>query len=748
MVAAIACLVIPGPGASVGFAVAGSVGLVSGLWTLSARPWRATEDGTGPEVWRAWMGLTIVCGAAALLVGSWAFFTTSAAAVIVSTAVGIGAFAALGTALVTLVRSGVARHLTVRLGLDCVVAAASMTFLVWAADTGRSVGYRATADVVVALVVMALHLLFLVAVGLAAVRQKDRGAWAGAAGLALMSAAVMLAEHDMVTGEVSGKVWATACWTLAFPLLAVGVRRYRPAGRARFQVSDADLRDARVSAGISMAAVLCAVSAVALLWLNRELADRSGWLPLAFTALIGLAFAAHEATNATARYRVTRRLLDLAFLDPLTDLANRRALGAAIAELPDDEVWSLIDLDLDGFKQLNEVHGHELGDDVLVAVARELTTLCPRDSTVARIGGDEFAVLALADLPDAEALAERILGRLRDLLGRLGAGLPLSVSLGVGLVNRPGHAAEAAGDDGEGGAERLSALADAAAALHSAQLSGHNQVAVYTGAVAVARERGKLVERCLPAAIQRHEITAHGQVVVRLSDGQVSTVEALARWTSPELGPVRPDEFIPFAERGGALIGALGSHVLRYSARQAVDSGLVAAGVRLSVNVSPVQLRNPQFVPLVRAVLEETGIPPGLLVLEVTEQVLVDDDAFSVVLVHLKDLGVSLAIDDFGAGYSALGYLRRIPMDVLKIDRQWTVDAQHDKRTRDVVASVTDLAHRLGALVVMEGVEDAALAAMCRELGADLAQGWHFGRPEPFDVLAPKALQHNASVVT
>jgi len=182
---------------------------------------------------------------------------------------------------------------------------------------------------------------------------------------------------------------------------------------------------------------------------------------------------------------------------------------------------------------------------------------------------------------------------------------------------------------------------------------------------------------------------------------------------------------------------ALGAHVLRKAVADATAFGIFGAGVRLAVNVSPIQLRVPAFVGLVQAVLDEYAVDPQLLVLELTEAILVAEDHDTAhALTRLKDLGVRLAIDDFGSGYSALSYLRRLPVDEVKIDRTWTVATLDDGRTRSIVASVNALAHRLGAHVVMEGIEDAATAAMCVELGADLGQGWHFGRPQQFAALA------------
>ena len=347
---------------------------------------------------------------------------------------------------------------------------------------------------------------------------------------------------------------------------------------------------------------------------------------------------------------------------------------------------------------------------------------------MARIGGDEFAVLVPGALADGTVVAGNLIAGLHRLLVELGQGLARSASAGVGRLVHDEQAAQ--------GQDRLTALVESAAALHAAKQGGRNQVAVYSPALAQARERQAQVERRLTDAVGQGRITVAVQPLVRLDDGSTSGIEALARWTDAEPGPVGPDEFIPVAEQSG-LIVALGALVLRRAVADATAFGIFGAGVRLAVNVSPIQLRVPAFVGLVHAVLDEYAVDPQLLVLELTEAILdAEDHDTAHALTRLKDLGVRLAIDDFGSGYSALSYLRRLPVDEVKIDRTWTVATLDDARTRSIVASVNALAHRLGAHVVMEGIEDAATAAMCVELGADLGQGWHFGRPQQFAELA------------
>jgi diguanylate cyclase (GGDEF)-like protein len=457
----------------------------------------------------------------------------------------------------------------------------------------------------------------------------------------------------------------------------------------------------------------------------------AGGLPLdltpdpepAATVLVGtlvVLLGGRELLNATVRTRLTARLRWQAEHDPLTALPNRAALNrrtGALAGSPAAGGWTVLTMDLDRFKRVNDVLGHLAGDAFLVAVARLLEAHCPAPMLLARTGGDEFVVLCPGDLDDGRRLAATLQRAVRELAAVHAPSLDLSASVGVG---------------------RLGDVAESVAALQAAKAVGGGQVLVYAGRVATQRERRLRIERRLRQAIAAEQVRVHVQPVLRLQDGVMAGVETLARWTDEELGPVSPAEFIPVAEHNG-LVVALGEQLLRATLAEAVTYRAPQAGITVAVNVSAVQLRSPGFVETVAAALQDTRYQPDRLVVELTEAILVaeDDPALSA-LGKLAGLGVTLAIDDFGTGYAALSYLRRLPMHMLKMDRSLTVGAGSDPRSAAVVASVLRLAERLGLTVVMEGVEDAEVARACRDVGAHLGQGWHLGVPAPWAEVATR----------
>jgi len=615
-----------------------------------------------------------------------------------------------------------------RLLMDAALLSASGLLVTWELLVRPQLGNASTSASVTALVWLVPDVLVLAIVGLSVLREPGFGDLPALLATALYGVGEAWFTVASISGPRQLPAGAAAAWCLAWPVITYTMATVVPGAPGRAIDADgADRREARSgTGGVWVSMLLVTVALVGSGWLDGR--TRTDLLGGVLVGAICLICAVREGVGMGLRLQLIRSLRAQAFQEPLTGLANRRALTNAIAAVGPGQSRTVVTVDLDGFKNVNEVLGHDVGDRILVEVARRLQAGCPPSGLVARIGGDEFAVLVPGGLADGTVVAENLIAGLHRLLAELGQGLALSASAGVGRLVRD--------DQAEEGQDRLTALVESAAALHAAKQGGRNQVAVYSPALAQARERLAQVERRLTDAVDQGRITVAVQPLVRLSDGSTSGIEALARWTDAELGPVGPDEFIPVAEQSG-LIVALGAHVLRRAVADATAFGILGAGVRLAVNVSPIQLRVPAFVGLVQAVLDEYAVDPQLLVLELTEAILVAEDHDTAhALTRLKDLGVRLAIDDFGSGYSALSYLRRLPVDEVKIDRTWTVATLDDGRTRSIVASVNALAHRLGAHVVMEGIEDAATAAMCVELGADLGQGWHFGRPQQFAALA------------
>ena len=413
------------------------------------------------------------------------------------------------------------------------------------------------------------------------------------------------------------------------------------------------------------------------------------------------------------------RLRHEAHHDALTGLANRalfrERLAAAVRRRTCREHVAILFLDLDGFKEVNDSLGHATGDQLLVQVAGRLRAVVPEPQLVARLGGDEFAVVVESPdaRPDAEALAARVLAALDtpfEVDGR-----ELHVGAGIGVAS--------AGDAGD--IEQLQRNADLA--MYQAKAAGGGVFAAYDPGMHDALMTRVRLAGDLRLALERGEFLLHYQPTVDLRTGAIAGFEALVRWQHPTRGMVPPVEFIGVAESTG-LIVPLGRWVLAQACRQSVAWG----GVRMAVNVSVRQFEAGDLAATVAAVLAETGMPADRLCLEMTESVLITDtDENLHRIVGLKALGVMLAMDDFGTGYSSLAYLRRFPMDVLKIDRSFVDRLGGAAEDEALVRTIVRLGQRFGMTTVAEGIEDAAQLAVLRGMGCDYAQGYLLSRPLP-----------------
>ncbi|MBB4690396.1 putative bifunctional diguanylate cyclase/phosphodiesterase [Paractinoplanes abujensis] len=426
----------------------------------------------------------------------------------------------------------------------------------------------------------------------------------------------------------------------------------------------------------------------------------------------GLVFNTRDVSDAQ---QLQDQLRHEAYHDALTGLVNRALFRERLAAAFQDDV-SILFLDLDGFKEVNDSLGHAAGDQLLVQVAARLLDVVPPPHTVARLGGDEFAVITSAD---AAALAVAVLDSLDEPF--LVDGRELHVGAGVGVA--------AAADATD--IEQLQRNADLA--MYKAKEAGGGVYASYDPAMHDALMRRLSLADDLRLALDRDELVLHYQPTVDLATGDIVGFEALVRWQHPTRGMVPPLEFIGIAESTG-LIVPLGRWVLAEACRQAVAWG---RPVKMAVNVSVRQFEAGDLAATVAAVLAETGMPADQLCLEMTESVLLTDtDENLSRIVGLKALGVMLAMDDFGTGYSSLAYLRRFPMDVLKIDRSF-VDrlGSGDAEDETLVNTIIRLGRRFGMLTVAEGIENEAQLAVLRGMGCDYAQGYFLSRPVP----APEA---------
>jgi diguanylate cyclase (GGDEF)-like protein len=409
--------------------------------------------------------------------------------------------------------------------------------------------------------------------------------------------------------------------------------------------------------------------------------------------------------------------------DALTGLANRTLLEEATASgLRTGAPVSLLFVDLDDFKDVNDSRGHAAGDELLVAVAERLRRCVRPEDVVARIGGDEFAVVVAGGPDVARAVGDRVLISLA--LPVVIDGRPVFVHGSIGVAS--------SADPGEHTPGAL--LRNADLAMYLAKAQGGNRLVGYADGMAEAARRRADLQQDLTLATAAGQLEVHYQPTVRLSDGRTTGYEALVRWRHPVRGLVPPAEFIPLAEESGAI-----TEIGRWVLRQAVAQGATwnaEAGLplRMAVNLSPRQLLDADVIADVVAALADSGFPAGQLTLEVTEGVLVQDvDRAVAQLSELRELGVRIAIDDFGTGFAGLSYLRRLPADILKIDRSFVTDLPAGGSSATLIASILELARTLGLDVVAEGVETEGQRRALAALDCGSAQGYLFARPQPAD---------------
>jgi len=426
----------------------------------------------------------------------------------------------------------------------------------------------------------------------------------------------------------------------------------------------------------------------------------------------------------------------LAYYDPLTQLPNRRLLHDRIAQALAGSSRSrnhgaLLFLDLDNFKNLNDTRGHDVGDQWLVETARRIQASVRVGDTVARLGGDEFVVMLeeLSTEPQEAAVQAGLVGeKIREALARP-----------YGLDGREFHCTASLGatlfGDGEASVDMLLRHADMA--LYKAKNAGCNTLRFFDPAMQIALDAHSALEADLWLAVERREFLLHYQPKVELTSGQVVGAEALIRWDHPSLGMVAPGDFIPLAEETG-LILPIGEWVIETACRQLKslqEEGF--SDLALSVNLSARQFQQEDLVDLVTRALRENDLQAQYLELEITESAVTRDPYQTIdILRRLKEIGVRVSLDDFGTGYSSLNYLKRFPIDALKIDQSFVRDITSDPESAAIARTVISLSHSLKHKVIAEGVETEAQLAFLQRHHCDQIQGYHFSRPLPIDEFA------------
>ena len=430
--------------------------------------------------------------------------------------------------------------------------------------------------------------------------------------------------------------------------------------------------------------------------------------------------------DVSERKELEDQLIHEAFHDALTKLANRALfkdrVTQALVRRPKGSTVAVLFLDLDGFKEVNDSLGHAAGDDLLIKVAERLSAAVRPEDTVARFGGDEFAVL-IESVPDqaaAEEFANRVIAGMEDPVMIEGREIHIRGSIGIAVA-------------GPDAADTDQIMRNADLAMYQAKAAGAGGFASYDPQMHSGLIARLQLEADLRRALDNDEFELHYQPTVRLDNGAVVGFEALLRWRHPTRGLVPPVEFIALAEATGMIL-PIGTWVLTQACRQAAE--WVAANpsrpMTMAVNVSGRQFGQADLPDLVERVLADTGLPADRLCLEMTESVVMNDTEENLALLtRLKEIGVKLAIDDFGTGYSSLSYLRRFPVDTLKIDRSFVERLGQQSDDATLARTIVQLGQSLGMSTVAEGIEHSEQFLALRRMGCERAQGFYFSRPLP-----------------
>lgn len=464
-------------------------------------------------------------------------------------------------------------------------------------------------------------------------------------------------------------------------------------------------------------------------WLRVSRVSKQGSLPGSFVGVF---------SDLSIRKASEEEIERLAFYDLLTNTPNRHLLRDRLEQAirvgtRERTQFAVLFLDLDHFKEVNDVHGHDVGDEVLIEVSQRLQAALRAQDTVCRQGGDEFILLLCPiDQPGAQICVQKLLTAMAQPFLTTQGELKLSASIGVAMFPDDARSVQ-------------TLMRNADSAMYEAKHNGRNNYSFFSADMAQQSALRVAIERSLRSAVGTDELTLHFQPKLDLSSGALLGAEALLRWNSPTLGIMAPDTFIPVAEESG-LIVPLGTWVLEQALAQIKAWHASGMGwLQVSVNVSAGQFWKQDLPELVANRLRASSVPAAMLDLELTERVaMVNPQEGVLICQRLKRLGVSLSMDDFGTGYSSLSYLSRLPMDVLKIDQSFVQRLGDDQHDAQIVRSVVQLAHSLNLRTVAEGVETTEQHRFLQTLGCDQGQGYLFARPLPASAFAQWWQEHLA----
>jgi diguanylate cyclase (GGDEF)-like protein/PAS domain S-box-containing protein len=434
------------------------------------------------------------------------------------------------------------------------------------------------------------------------------------------------------------------------------------------------------------------------------------------------------AKDITENVQYRKQIEQLAFYDPLTKLPNRQLFEDRLQQVIDlsqeqEEQTAVLFVDLDRFKFINDSLGHHFGDEFLKIISERLKNALRKTDTVSRFAGDEFTImLPNTTEEDVIQLAQRLNKILVEPYIMNGHTVAVSASIGIAFTSgQEEHASDL--------------IKKADTAMYYTKKFGKNNYSVYSKELDSNASFKLIIERDIKSAIKKNQFILHYQPIIELDTGEVTGMEALIRWNHPELGLLSPDKFIPVSEESGQII-SIGKWVLRTACSQNKKwQTLGYSPFRIAVNISPIQIQHQNFVETVRTILEETGLDPKWLELEVTESILMEDtEELKISLLKLKELGVSISIDDFGTGYTSLSYLRQFSFDRVKIDRSFINDINLDSNGKAITSTIITLAHKLNMRVTAEGIEDTVQLSYLKDEKSNEGQGFYFSRPLPAEM--------------